>query len=52
MKEKKKGGFSGMLLGTLGASLLGSLLPSEGVIRDGDGVIWAGEGVIRTGQDF
>ena len=52
MKEKKTGGFPGMLLGTLGASLLGDLLPSKWVIRDGDGVIWAGEGVIRTGQDF
>ena len=52
MKEKKPRGFSGMLLVTLRASLLGNLLPSKWVIRDGDGVIWAGEGVIRTGQNF
>ena len=43
--QKQKGGFLGMLLGTLGASLLGNLLSGKGVIR-------AGEGVIRAGQDF
>ena len=49
LKPKKK---SGMFLGTLGASILGSMPPSKGVIRGGDGVIRAGEGVIRAGQDF
>ena len=34
-----------MLLGTLGASLLGNLLTGKANIR-------AGEGVIRAGQDF
>ena len=34
-----------MLLGTLGASLLGNLLASKGIIR-------AGEGIIIAGQDF
>ena len=34
-----------MLLGTLGASLLGNLLTSKGKIR-------AGKGTIRAGQDF
>ena len=34
-----------LLLGTLGASLLGIVLSGKGVIR-------AGEGTIRTGQDF
>ena len=34
-----------MLLGTLGASLLGNLLTGKGTIR-------AGEGMIRAGQDF
>ena len=34
-----------MLLGTLGASLLGSLQTGKGTIR-------AGEGTIRAGQDF
>ena len=34
-----------MLLGTLGASLLGNLLTSKGTIR-------AGEGTVRIGHDF
>ena len=34
-----------MLLGTLGATLLGNLLTGKGTIR-------AGEGTIRAGQDF
>ena len=36
-----------MLLGTLSASLLGSLLSGEGVICTGHGVIRAGKGTIR-----
>ena len=43
--KEQKGGFLGMLLGTLGASLWGSMLASKRVI----GVIQAGEGVIRAG---
>ena len=43
--QKQKGGFLGMLLGTLGASLLGNMLAGKGAVR-------AGEGVIRAGQDF
>ena len=43
-KEQKRG-FLGMLLGTLGASLLGNLLRGKGKTR-------AGEGTIRAGQDF
>ena len=31
--KKQKGGFLGMLLGTLGASLLGNLLRGKGIIR-------------------
>ena len=40
-----------MLLGTLGASLLGNLLTDNGVIQAGEGVITAnlGQGTIRTG---
>ena len=42
-----------MLLGTLGASLLGDILSKglsgKGVIRAGEGTIRAGEGTIRTG---
>ena len=43
--KKQKGGFLGMLLGTLGASLLGNVLTGKGTIR-------AGEGTITGGQDF
>ena len=34
-----------MLLGTLGASLLGSLLTGKGTIRAGEGTIRAGENI-------
>ena len=44
--KEQRGGFLGMLLGTLGASLLGDGL-SKGL--SGKGVIRAGEGTIRTG---
>ena len=52
--KEQKGGFLGMLLGTLGASLLGNLLASKGALAksQGWGTIRAGEGTIRTGQDF
>ena len=33
----QKGGFLSMLLGTLGASLLGNLLSGKGIIRAGSG---------------
>ena len=33
--KKQKGGFSSMLLGTLGASLLGTLLAGKGIVRGG-----------------
>ena len=46
MKQKnKKGGFFGMLLGALGALLLGNLLI-------GKGVTWVCEGTFRGGQNF
>ena len=38
-----------MLLGTLGASLLGNLLASKDTIRAGEDPIRAGEGTIRPG---
>ena len=44
--KKQRGGFLSMLLGTLGASLLGNIL-SKGL--SGKGVIRAGEGTIRAG---
>ena len=46
---KEKGGFLGILLGILGASLLGSLLAGKGTIRAGEGIIRAGKGTIRPG---
>ena len=44
--KEQKGGFLSMLLGTLGASLLGDLLTKA---LSGRGVIRAGEGTIRAG---
>ena len=43
-----------MLLGTLGASLLGNLLTGKGMIgtSQGRGAIRAGEDTARAGQDF
>ena len=38
-----KGGFLGILLGPLGAILLGNLLTGKGTIRSGEGRISAGE---------
>ena len=35
--KEQKGGFLSMLLGTLGASLLGNLLTGKGIIRAGSG---------------
>ena len=43
--KEQKGRFLGMLLGTLGACLLGNLLTGKGTNR-------AGEGKISAGQDF
>ena len=47
MKEQK-GGFLSMLLGTLGASLLGNLLTGKGFVRAGSGNN-KGKGVVRAG---
>ena len=46
--KEQKGGFSSMLLGTLGASLLGNLLTEKGIIRAGTGNK-KGKGIVRTG---
>ena len=43
-EAKEKGGFLSMLLGTLGASLLGNILECWGINRAGEGVIRAGYG--------
>ena len=48
-KKKQKGGFLSVLLGTLGASLLGDLLTKnlsgKGTVRTGEGTVRAGEGI-------
>ena len=43
--KEQKGGFLGMLLGTLGASLLENLLTGKGIIT-------ADKGSIRLGENF
>ena len=40
--KEQKGGFLSMLLGTLGASLLGDMLAGKGLNRAGEGFIRAG----------
>ena len=50
--KEQKGGFLSMLIGTLGASILGNLLTGKGAIRTGEGAIRADEGMVRAGQDF
>ena len=49
--KEQKGGFLSMLLGTLGASLLGNLLTGRGIYRarKGKGTNRAREGVLRVG---
>ena len=42
--KEQKGGFLTMLLGTLGASLLGNRLTGRGIYRVGKGIVRAGEG--------
>ena len=51
--KEQKGRFLSMLLGTLGASLLGKLLADKGVIRAGEGTIRAGNGSKKSSlKDF
>ena len=49
--KEQRGGFLSMLLGTLGASLLGNLLTGKGIYRagKGKGINRAGEGTVRAG---
>ena len=42
--KEQRGRFLSMLLGTLGASLLGNLLSGKGITRAGEGIVCAGEG--------
>ena len=46
--KEQNGGFLGMLLGTLGASLLGSMLAGKGILRAGSGNK-KGKEIIRAG---
>ena len=48
--KEQRGGFISMLLGTLGASLLGNILADKGINRAEEGVIRAGYGNKR--QDY
>ena len=50
--KEQKGGFLSMLLGALGASLLGNLLTGRGIYRagKGKGINRAGEGIVRAGH--
>ena len=48
--KEQKGGFFSMLLGTLGASLLGNILTGKGVNKKGKGIHRAGEGMVRAGE--
>ena len=55
--KEQKGGFLRMLLGTLGASLLGNLLTGKGVFharkrvnKKVKGIHRAGEGIVRAGE--
>ena len=48
-KEQKRG-FLSMLLGTLGASLLGNLLAGKGIVRAGS-ENEKGKGIVRAGTE-
>ena len=49
--KEQRGGFLNMLLGTLGASLLGNLSTGKGIMRTGDGIVCAGSGsVVSRGR--
>ena len=37
--KEQKGGFISMLLGTLGASVLGNILTGQGINRAGEGIL-------------
>ena len=47
--KEQKSGFLSTLLGTLGASLLGSSLAGKGVNEKHKGIHRAGEGIVRAG---
>ena len=45
-RKEQKGAFLGMLLGTLGASLLGNISAGKGIVRAGYSY---GKGIVRDG---
>ena len=47
--KEQKGGFLSMLLGTLGASLLGNILTGKGILRTSSGNN-KGKGILRAGS--
>ena len=47
--KEQKGGFLSMLLGSLGASLLGKLLTGKRIVRAGSGTN-KGKGIVRAGS--
>ena len=52
--KEQRGGFLSVLLGTLGASLLGNLLSGgKGIMRAGEGIVASrtkGDGIVRAGE--
>ena len=52
--KEQRGGFLSMLLGTIGASLLGNLLTGgKGIVRAGEGSVVSrakGNGIVRAGE--
>ena len=46
--KEQNGGFLGMILGTLGTSLLGNMLTGKGILRAGNGNK-GGRGILRAG---
>ena len=48
--KEQKGGLLSMLLGTLGATLLGNLLTGKGIVRAGSGNN-KGKGILRAGSE-
>ena len=49
--KEQKGRFLGMLLGTLGASLLGNILTGKRILKAGNGNK-QGKGILRAGYGF
>ena len=54
--KEQKGGFVSMLLGIIGASLLGNLLTGKGIVRAGSGNEKGkgnkkGKGIVRAGSE-